>query len=343
VICLSRDLAPHAETVAELGYPLVVLPRASSFDVLRLLRLRDVLLRERIDLVHAVHLLASGYVFLATAGARRVAMLPTVRGTVVHPTFLKRRTYRRMFRTCPVTLVNSERGAAFLERHLGAPRERLVIVPNGLDAPRLRAAAADPVARRELGVPAGVPLIGYAGKDSPVKNVPRCIAVLRRLLAEHPAAHALLAGKGLDEGARARLAPDLPRERVHFLGRRLDLPAILADLDLLLLTSESEGLPNVVLEALILGVPVVSSDVGDVAGLIPPGGGTVVPPADVDGYVAAGRRILAARAAARGAVLAASPALEARFGLGAMVASTIALWDRLYPPERSSSPALAET
>lgn len=334
VVCMSDDLAPYGPALEEIGYAIHVLPRRSSFDLGRLRRLRRLLREHRIDVVHAVHLLASAYAHLATGGGRHPRVLPTVRGTVVRPDLVKGWIFRRMFARAPRTLVNSHRGAAFVVRNFGAPEDRVVVVPNGLDFAALARRADPPVLRRELGLDRAVPIVGFVGKDSRVKNVPRCLEIVRRLARDDGSLHAVLAGGGLDGAARARLAPDLAPERVHFLGPRHDLPAVLADFDLLLLTSDTEGSPNVVLEALALGVPVVSSDVGDVARLLPPGAGAVVPPPDVDAYVARAREVLAARDAARAAARAALPALEATFGLQAMVDATVALWDRIseWPP-----------
>jgi glycosyltransferase involved in cell wall biosynthesis len=327
VVCLSEDLEPYGPELEALGYRLDVLPRRGSFDLLRLLRLRRLLRRERIELVHAVHLLASGYCALATRWGRGPRLLPTVRGTVVRPGPLRRAIYRRMFRRCPRTLVNSQRGARFLVEHLGAPAARLAVVPNGVDFDALVRRAASPCLRAELGLPEEAVVVGYVGKDSRVKNVPRFLEIVRRLQARRDGLHAVLIGTHLDEPARARLAPDLPPARVHFLGPRGDVPALLAEMDALVLTSNSEGSPNIVLEALALGVPVVSSDVGDVAAMIPSADlGAVVPPADVDAYVSCLDALLARRRDVHAAAPATRGWLDERYGLDAMVRRTTDLW-----------------
>ncbi len=324
VICLSEDLEPFGPGLRGLGYELVVLPRSRSFDVGRLLRLRRLLRRHRIDVVHAVHLLASAYVHWATRGLR-IGVVPSVRGTIVRPGALKGFSFRAMFRAAPHTLVNSRRGARFIVENLGAPADRVVVVPNGIRFGALRAAVAPPAARRSLGLPANVPLVLYVGKNSAVKNVPRCVRVVGQVLQARPDAHAVFAGSGLAETARATLAPGLPVDRTHFVGPRTDLAAWQADADVLLLTSDSEGMPNVVLEALALGVPVVSSDVGDVAEIVG-SAGVVVPPADEPAYVAGLLAVLAARAEWASRVREAWPRLEADYGLERMVERTTDMW-----------------
>ncbi len=338
VICLSEQLEPYGPRIEALGYPLRVIPRRSSFDLGRLRRLGAELRAERIELVHAVHLLASGYTWLARRAIAGRCMLPTVRGTVVHPGRLKSWTYRRMLRGCPVTLVNSRRGAAFLSARFGAPAERLRVVPNGVDFSRLRSEASGAL-RAELGVDPELGLVGLVGKLRPVKNIPRFVEILRRLLAGGAPVAGVLIGHGLDEAARAALAPDLPARRLHLLGPRDDVPALLADLDLLLLTSDSEGCPNVVIEALGCGVPVVAGNVGDVGEMITPSrtGEIIDPPDDVESFVDAARRVLADRHAYHQRVLADRARLEGQYSLDAMTRSTVELWQQVLQESLEAS------
>lgn len=329
VVCLSGDLEPYARVIGDLGYPVVVLDRARSFDLARLWRLRRLLARERIDVVHAVHLLASGYCALATWGSR-VQLLPSARGAIARPHPLRFFVYRRMLRRAPFVLVNSDRGARFLVDTLDARESALRIVPNGIDFAALRARADGAAARATLGVPTGAPLVGYVGKDSPVKNIPRLVAVLESLLAARPDAHAFLAGTRLDEDARSRLAPSLPRDRVHWLGKRDDVPSLLAAASVVLLTSNSEGCPNVVLEALALGTPVVSTDVGDVRTMVGDGAsGDALFPDDIAAFVAKAVSWIERGAEGRDRVRARGAWLEERYGVEAMVSTTTSIWRSL--------------
>lgn len=331
VICLSEHLEPYGPELCRLGYRLEVLPRSGSFDAARLWRLRRLLVRERIGLVHAVHLLASGYVALATGFGRRVPMLPTIRGARRAKGRLRRAVYRRMLRRCPVTLVNSQSGRRTVAEDLRVPAERMAVVPNGLDFAELdrRAAEGEPL-RAELGAPDDAPVLLYVGKHAPVKDVPRLMRVLASVLDRHPRAHAVLAGPGLDPDRAADLGAALPLERTHWLGPRDDVPRLMAGADVLVLTSRSEGCPNVVLEALALGTPTVSGDVGDVRDILgDPLSELVVPRDRDDAYGAALDRVLSDRR--RHAALAGNrrPELERRFGMEAMVAATVETWSRL--------------
>jgi glycosyltransferase involved in cell wall biosynthesis len=330
VVCLSEHLEPYGPVLCELGYRVEVLPRRSSFDAARLWRLRRLLERERTSLVYPVHLLASGYVALATGFGRRLPMLPTVRGARPVRGALRRVVYRRMIRRSPVTLVNSQRGKQVLVADLGVPAERIEVVPNGMDFAALEHEAKGPDPRPGLGIPEQAPLVLYVGKNAPVKDVPRLVRVLGLLLARHPEAHAAIAGHGLDAETGAALGPRLPAERTHWLGPRGDVPALLRGADALLLTSRSEGCPNVVLESLALGTPVVSGDVGDVRGMLGEAlAELVVPPEKDEAYTDALERVLAEPAAYARRAAERRPELERRFGTPAMVEATVALWRRL--------------
>jgi glycosyltransferase involved in cell wall biosynthesis len=330
VACLSEHLQPYGPELEALGYRLEVFPRTGSFDAGRLWRLRRLLRGEGIGLVHAVHLLASGYAALATGFGRRPPMLPTVRGARPVRGRLRRAVYRRMIRRSPITLVNSESGRRVLAEDLSVPAERLQVVPNGLDFEALDQRAGDGRARLELGIPAGAPVVLYVGKDAPVKDVPRLVRVLGRVLERRPEAHSIVVGHGLDAAARARLAPRLPAERAHWLGARGDVPALMAEADALVLTSRSEGCPNVVLEALALGTPVVSGDVGDVRLIVGEDLSELVVPRDRDQeYVDALGKVLGQRDAYAGRARKRRPELERRFGMEAMVSRTLEAWERL--------------
>ncbi|UCF67082.1 MAG: glycosyltransferase family 4 protein [Acidobacteriota bacterium] len=277
-----------------------------------------------------MHLLASGYAHLACQALAGTVLLPSVRGTVVWPHWIKRRVYRSMFRRARRTLVNSRAGARYVVERFGAPEQRLVVVPNGIDIEALQRLAEPALLSERLELEPGTPLIGLIGKDAPVKNIPRFVEIVRRLSASVPELHAVLIGHGLDEPARDRLAPDLPARRVHFLGPRAEAAALVSGLDALVLTSDSEGCPNVVLEALAVGTPVVSADVGDVAQMIDHGRtGHIVPAADIDAFVQALVAVLSDLERYRERVRAERGRLSDAFSIEAMVSRTIGIWDEL--------------
>src|SRR5215469_3298545 len=81
-------------------------------------------------------------------------------------------------------------------------------------------------------------------------------------------------------------------DRISFLGNRRDIPAILASLDLAVLTSDSESLPNAILEAMAARLPVVAYDVGGNAELVNDQRGVLVAPGNESGFAEAIQRLL---------------------------------------------------
>ncbi|MCZ8129704.1 MAG: glycosyltransferase family 4 protein [Steroidobacteraceae bacterium] len=188
----------------------------------------------------------------------------------------------------------------------GLRPERLRIVPNGIALERLRALPFDARARlrAEHGVAPGVPLLGVVGRLYPVKGQRTLIRVWPEIAAAVPGARLWMIGDGPDRAAceadvRARGLGD----QVRFLGQRSDVPGLLAALDLLLIPSESEGLPIAAIEALAVGLPVVGFDVGGMREVIDDGGsGVLVKPGDARAFAAAVVELLrdpARRAACR--------------------------------------------
>lgn len=162
---------------------------------------------------------------------------------------------------------------------LGLPPDRVHVVPNGVDVPRLPAG------------PAGrtVPRVGGLGRLTAQKGFDVLLGAARLLVAEGRALEVVVGGAGRDGEALRAAAEGLP---VTFCGFVEDVRGFLADLDVFCLSSRREALPLVLLEAMAEGLPCVATDVGDVRAAVGESA-VVVPPADT-----------AALAAALGALLA---------------------------------------
>jgi len=151
---------------------------------------------------------------------------------------------------------------------------KTVVIRNGVDTERFRP---DPAARaqirQELGIPADAAVVGMVGDLIPLKGQATLLAALPALAVQHPGAWMILVGDARTDDAEsvqyaARLR-GLATTQVKMLGRRSDLPAVLNALDLLVVASERETGPLVLLEALATGVPVISTPVGYAPDLLP--------------------------------------------------------------------------
>jgi glycosyltransferase involved in cell wall biosynthesis len=331
VICLSGNDTAHGDAVRSLGYPLSIVPRSGGFDLGRIVSLRGLIRHQAADVVHAINWFASGYAVLARP--RGVRVVSSIRNSHLPAGRLRRLVMPRLIRRSDAILVNSERGRELVLEACRAPAGRVTLVPNGIDVHRLR--RSEPGTLRDaLGIPATAPLVLYVGRHARVKNIPRLLGVARTVLDANADVRVVLAGDGLGPELVAG-TPLAAESRLFCLGPRQDVPSLLRDATALILTSDNEGMPNVVLEALASGVPVVATNVGDLARMIPEGCGLLVP-REVEPFAAALLRVLAEAPAFRRAVKAHAASLAALWSSEAMANRTIDVWREAL--RRASSP-----
>ena len=204
-----------------------------------------------------------------------------------------------------------------VRRHLvdqGVPVERVEVILNGVDPRRLRAESQLGDIRAELDIPRKALVFACIGQLSARKGTDVFLASAKRVLQTIPAAHALLVGARFSRKEESIAFERDLREtaaefagRLHALGWRSDVPAILAGCDLLVHCARQEPLGRVLLEAAALGVPAVATDVGGTSEIIEDGlSGWLTAPDDPEGTAAAierGLRDPSARNAAGAAAL----------------------------------------
>ncbi len=151
-----------------------------------------------------------------------------------------------------------------------------------------RAAAREDL-RSELGLTRDAPLLGLVGHLIEQKRPERSVEVLRLLERSSYDAHLVIAGDGPLRDEIERYARELGVEaRTHLLGHRADIEQVLAGLDLLVLTSDSEGIPGILIEAQMSGCPVITYPVGAVAEVVDDGEtGVILARADTEAMAAA--------------------------------------------------------
>jgi glycosyltransferase involved in cell wall biosynthesis len=172
--------------------------------------------------------------------------------------------------------------AAFSAARGGLPVSKIRVIPNGVDVTAFADAARADLSH--FGIPRGARTLLFVGRLDPQKDPFVLLAATKDLLRQHSDLHLLLVGDGpLGEPLRAWVAKENLAERIHFAGRRNDVPSILRASEIFILPSLWEGLPNVVLEAMAAGVPVVATRVEGIGDLlIDDRTGRVVPPESSD-------------------------------------------------------------
>jgi glycosyltransferase involved in cell wall biosynthesis len=174
-------------------------------------------------------------------------------------------------------------GQAAKVRRAGVPARKVVVIPNAIDAARFE--DPDPAARGELEQLLPRPfgrIVGAVGRLSPEKGFSVLVDAAARVAQGDPDAGFVLFGDGaLRPALSGQIAARGLADRFVLAGFRRDLDRLLPALDLLVQSSYTEGMPNVVLEACAAGVPVVATAVGGTPEILVDGeGGLLVPPGD---------------------------------------------------------------
>ncbi|MFI6445816.1 glycosyltransferase family 4 protein [Kitasatospora sp. NPDC050543] len=220
------------------------------------------------------------------------------------------RTGALLHRAAAVTALSEDARAVLLER-FRLPAARVRTIPNGRSAERYPPAvdAADRrAARGALGLPADGLLVAWLGALAPEKRPDLALDAIGYL----PDVRLAVAGDG---PRRAALERHGAAARTHFLGTLADPAPLYRAADAVLLTSDSEGVPGVLIEAGLAALPAVATDVGWVNAVVRDGvTGALVPPGDASALAEALAEVLAGPRARLGA--AAREHTLARFELG---------------------------
>jgi glycosyltransferase involved in cell wall biosynthesis len=134
-------------------------------------------------------------------------------------------------------------------------------------------------ARRALGLPQDVPVVAYVGRLTRIKRPDRLITVAREVIQAVPDARFVVCGDGDLAADVAQAATDLSPS-LQLLGWRADVETIYAAADVILLTSDNEGMPVSLIEAGLAGLPAVATAVGSVAEVVEDGRTGLLAPCD---------------------------------------------------------------
>ena len=251
-------LGPFEADLRDAGIPVTLIGKRLKIDPFALERLTRFMKAKRFDVVQTWVFAANSY---GRVAARR-AKVPVVVTAEMAVDLWKSRVHlaidRRLAKWTGRVVGNSHAVVDFY-RKAGIPEDKLAMIYSGV--------ADDPIpefdraaVRAEFGWPADTPLIVFIGRLMPQKGVADLIAALDIFQHVRPDARTLIIGAGplRDDLIETAHKFDLDG-KVHFTGHREDAQRLLGAADLLVLPSLYEGLPNVVLEAMRLGKPVVAT------------------------------------------------------------------------------------
>jgi glycosyltransferase involved in cell wall biosynthesis len=182
----------------------------------------------------------------------------------------RRARVRILLRRTAAVAALTERSASDLQSSFGVPPSRIAVIRNARSSACFRPATTEErrSAREQLGQSQAGHLVALVGALSPEKRIDLAIDAVAQMRSE---LQLLVVGSGpLEQELRAHAAK-VARGRVSFLGTRGEMQTVYWASDAVLLTSASEGVPGVLIEASLCGLPAVSTDVGLVRDIVVPG------------------------------------------------------------------------
>jgi sugar transferase (PEP-CTERM/EpsH1 system associated) len=230
---------------------------------------------------------------------------------------------------------------------VGIPALKVMHIPNGIDTAAFTVVRDPPPPRRLLGrfAPPGTVLIGNVARLDKVKDHAGLLAAFKLLREEIGRqdidCRLVVAGDGPQRDELQRQIVELGlTESVRLLGNWRDVAALLAECDVFVLSSMAEGMPLTLLEAMAARLPVVATEVGDVASVVEDGvTGTLVPAGNPSALASALRAYGVDEALRRQHGDAGHARAVARFDQGTMVAAYAGLYDELLGQRTSFVPS----
>ncbi|WP_329743197.1 TIGR03088 family PEP-CTERM/XrtA system glycosyltransferase [Dyella sp. A6] len=342
VICVA-GYGPLRDRLEAASVPCLSLDKKPGKDFLHYLRFWRALRSLKPDLVHTYNIGTLDLTpFARLAGVRRV--IHAEHGRDSSDPLGEIRKYRRLRRWMapfinryvPVSVELRD----WLTQRVGIRPSKVLHIPNGIDVDRYGIASSQRASRRLTGnlAPPGTLLVGNVARLDKVKDHAALISAFG-LLREQAASHdvdcrLVIAGDGPQRAVLEQQIVELGlTESVHLLGNRDDVPELLAECDLFVLSSMAEGMPLTLLEAMAAGLPVVTTRVGDTASMVEADRtGVLVPPGDPQALAEAMRMYAIDEPLRRQHGEAGRARVVARFSLGTMVAAYEALFAESLAP-----------
>lgn len=261
VISLSDDIHPFGDELRADGIEVAALPRHSGLDVVRLSGTIRALREHRAALVHGFLDAANAYAFAAGRFLRKPVVL-SLRNEILRVRGARAAALTWMLRHAEQVLVNSRAGAGHLQKDIGVDPHKILHIPNWIDPERTGRV-------RDIPPPGTPPTMGFVGRFAKQKRLDILLDSFALVLRTMSDARLILMGGGTEmEMVTARIRDLGIGKNVEIVEPSPDVDATLRRLHLFVMTSDFEGLPNSAMEALSMGIPLVSTSVGDVRELI---------------------------------------------------------------------------
>ena len=275
-------------------------------DISAARKLRQLFEERGYHIVHT-HLAKAGILGRWAAHKARIPLvIHGLHGATFNPTQsrLENEVYLRLEKkamdwTDKVISVGEDLMQRYLDAGVGTPGD-YVIIHSGMDLSAFRRAAEMTpqqrlVKRRELGVPEDAFVAGYIAALEWRKGHHYLITMMQGLVSRYPQLHLVFAGEGFSAERLKTMVDDMGlADHIHFLGYRNDVPEIMAAINVKLFASEREGLPQVLVQADTVGVPVLAFEAEGVREMVREGvNGYIFPHGDIEAMSRALERFIA--------------------------------------------------
>jgi glycosyltransferase involved in cell wall biosynthesis len=265
IVCCLNSVGELGERLRGEGFTVYNHSSGAGTDWSLIGWIRDIILSEKVEVVHAHQYSAFFYAVPAAFLAGRAKCVYTEHGRL-YPD--ERRWKRFLINpilaagvTHIVSISSSTAGAMADMDNL--PANRIKIINNGVDFSLMNPPIDLAEKRRELGIAVSCRIIGSAARLEPIKNIPMMLRAFKRIHDVLPDTCLMIAGDGSQMQSLKALTGELGiDEAVKFIGLRFDMPEIYRLMDVFLLTSFTEGISVTLIEAMASGVPGVVTDVG---------------------------------------------------------------------------------
>jgi glycosyltransferase involved in cell wall biosynthesis len=228
----------------------------------RMRALAGLLRRDRIDILHSFLFKANGYAWPAHLFAGVPHLITSARSCNTELGLLHSWVNRLAFWSSDVVICNGEAVRSFVAQHFKVPIQKSVVIHNGIDLDRFQTPLV-PLTLNGFDLKPEHRLVITVARLVPEKDVDLFIEAAKLLSQEYADVRFLIVGDGPCRSDLMRRASENGLDKkLFFLGERDDVPQLLMNAHVFWLTSKWEGLPNVVLEAMACGKPVVARDVG---------------------------------------------------------------------------------
>jgi len=169
----------------------------------------------------------------------------------------------------------------------GVPNDHVITICNAIDSDYFKRDKSDPRIKEDLSIPQDCLVIGAVGRLEKEKDLPTLFEAARIVLKQRQDLRFVIVGHGSQESHLKRLAADLGlRDHIVFPGHFQDIRRVFSIMDIYVLSSIKEGLPNTVIEAMAMEVPIVATTIDGVKEAVTDGQEALLAPQRAPGRLA---------------------------------------------------------